>query len=160
MPPILSIHGNADEVVPYEQSIELTRTLRNVHSDAEMIAVPNGVELKGAGIKDEGKEPTTQALQVRLADRILDFSGRARCLLGQCALESIASPPFRPTSPENVPNPTGGTEQNDDEGNPESVTPHGPAHKCGEPDHPNTRKGDLFQGNCICNVVVLHDCEG
>lgn len=26
-----------------------------------MIAVPNGVELKGAGIKDEGKEPTTQA---------------------------------------------------------------------------------------------------
>lgn len=42
MPPILSIHGNADEVVPYEHSIELTRTLRHVHADAEMIAVPNG----------------------------------------------------------------------------------------------------------------------
>ncbi len=42
VPPILSIHGNADEVVPYEQSIELTRTLRHVHADAEMIAVPNG----------------------------------------------------------------------------------------------------------------------
>jgi acetyl esterase/lipase len=42
VPPILSIHGNADEVVPYDHSIELTRTLRNVHADAEMIAVPNG----------------------------------------------------------------------------------------------------------------------
>ena len=42
VPPILSIHGNADEVVPYDHSIELTRTLRHVHADAEMIAVPNG----------------------------------------------------------------------------------------------------------------------
>ena len=42
VPPILSIHGNADEVVPYDHSIELTRTLRNVYADAEMIAVPNG----------------------------------------------------------------------------------------------------------------------
>jgi len=42
VPPILSIHGNADEVVPYDHSIELTKTLRNVHADAEMIAVPNG----------------------------------------------------------------------------------------------------------------------
>ena len=38
-----------------------------------MIAVPNGVELKGAGIKDEGKEPTTQASIFRVEARALDL---------------------------------------------------------------------------------------
>ena len=39
-----------------------------------MIAVPNGVELKGAGIKDEGKEPTTQASIFRVEAQALDLT--------------------------------------------------------------------------------------
>jgi hypothetical protein len=38
-----------------------------------MIAVPNGVELKGAGIKEEGKEPTTQASIFRVDAQSLDL---------------------------------------------------------------------------------------
>lgn len=39
-----------------------------------MIAVPNGVELKGEGIKDEGKEPTTQASIFRVDAQKLDLT--------------------------------------------------------------------------------------
>ncbi len=42
MPAILTIHGNADETVPYDHAIQLTKGLRDVHADAEMIAVANG----------------------------------------------------------------------------------------------------------------------
>ena len=38
-----------------------------------MIAVPNGVELKGAGLKEEGKEPTTQASIFRVETQALDL---------------------------------------------------------------------------------------
>ena len=38
-----------------------------------MIAVPNGVSLKGTGIKDEGKEPTTQASIFRVDAQALDL---------------------------------------------------------------------------------------
>ena len=41
-PPVLTIHGSADETVPYEEGIELTRALRNAGADAELIPVPNG----------------------------------------------------------------------------------------------------------------------
>jgi len=39
-----------------------------------MIAVPNGVELKGTGITDEGKEPTTQASIFRVDANTLDLT--------------------------------------------------------------------------------------
>lgn len=39
-----------------------------------MIAVPNGVELKGTGIKDEGKEPTTQASIFKVETQNLDLT--------------------------------------------------------------------------------------
>jgi dipeptidyl aminopeptidase/acylaminoacyl peptidase len=42
VPPILTIHGNADETVPYEHGVQLTRVLRDAGADAEMISVPNG----------------------------------------------------------------------------------------------------------------------
>jgi acetyl esterase/lipase len=42
VPPILTIHGNADETVPYEQGVELTRELRQAGADAELIPVPDG----------------------------------------------------------------------------------------------------------------------
>ena len=38
-----------------------------------MVAVPNGVELKGQGLKDEGKEPTTQASIFRIDTQNLDL---------------------------------------------------------------------------------------
>lgn len=39
-----------------------------------MIAVPNGVELKGEGIKEEGKEPTTQASIFKIETQALDLT--------------------------------------------------------------------------------------
>jgi acetyl esterase/lipase len=42
LPPILSIHGDADSVVPYEQSVRLTKALKESGNDAELITVPGG----------------------------------------------------------------------------------------------------------------------
>ncbi len=42
LPPILSIHGDADSVVPYDQSVRLTRALKAAGDDAELITVPGG----------------------------------------------------------------------------------------------------------------------
>ncbi|MBI3279329.1 MAG: alpha/beta hydrolase [Acidobacteria bacterium] len=42
VPAILSIHGNADQTVPYEHAVNLTKALRDEGADAEMIPVPNG----------------------------------------------------------------------------------------------------------------------
>ena len=41
VPPILSIHGTADETVPYEHSVQITKSIRDDGGDAEMISVPN-----------------------------------------------------------------------------------------------------------------------
>jgi acetyl esterase/lipase len=42
VPPVLSVHGNADQTVPYDHSVTLTRLLRDAGADAEMISVPGG----------------------------------------------------------------------------------------------------------------------
>jgi acetyl esterase/lipase len=42
LPPVLSIHGDADPVVPYEQSVRLTRELKAAGNKAELITVPGG----------------------------------------------------------------------------------------------------------------------
>jgi acetyl esterase/lipase len=42
VPPVLTIHGSADEVVPYEQGVRITKMLRDEGADAEMISVSNG----------------------------------------------------------------------------------------------------------------------
>jgi len=42
LPPILSIHGTADQTVPYEHGVNLTRRLRDAGADAEMISVSGG----------------------------------------------------------------------------------------------------------------------
>ena len=68
VPPILSIHGNADDVVPYDQSIELTKTLRNVKADAEMIAIANG----GHGFPPE--------VMSRIYPQVFEFLRRRRIL--------------------------------------------------------------------------------
>jgi len=42
LPPILTLHGDADETVPYEQGFNLTQALRKAGVDAQMISVPQG----------------------------------------------------------------------------------------------------------------------
>lgn len=40
LPPILVLHGDADTVVPYEQSTRLTKAIESAGGDAELITVP------------------------------------------------------------------------------------------------------------------------
>ncbi len=42
LPPILTIHGDDDPVVPYEQGISLTKALTSVHARAELIPIHRG----------------------------------------------------------------------------------------------------------------------
>lgn len=42
LPPILALHGDADPVVPYQQSVNLTKAIRSAGGDAELITVPGG----------------------------------------------------------------------------------------------------------------------
>jgi acetyl esterase/lipase len=42
LPPILTIHGDADQTVPYEHGVKLTKALRDVGDDAELVSVPQG----------------------------------------------------------------------------------------------------------------------
>lgn len=42
LPPVLAIHGDADPVVPYEQSVQLIKALKAAGDDAELITVPGG----------------------------------------------------------------------------------------------------------------------
>ena len=41
LPPILTIHGDADQTVPYEQGVRLTRAVRDAGGRAELIVIPN-----------------------------------------------------------------------------------------------------------------------
>ena len=42
LPPVLSIHGDADPVVPFDQSVRLTKELKAAGDQAELITVPRG----------------------------------------------------------------------------------------------------------------------
>ncbi len=42
VPPVLTIHGDADPTVPYEHGVNLTRALREAGADAELISVRGG----------------------------------------------------------------------------------------------------------------------
>jgi acetyl esterase/lipase len=42
LPPILSVHGDADQTVPYEHSVRLINALKSAGDDAELITVPGG----------------------------------------------------------------------------------------------------------------------
>lgn len=42
LPPVLAIHGDADPVVPYEQSVQFIKALKGAGDDAELITVPGG----------------------------------------------------------------------------------------------------------------------
>jgi len=42
LPPILTIHGDADQTVPYEHGVRLVKALRDIGDDAELVSVPQG----------------------------------------------------------------------------------------------------------------------
>lgn len=42
LPPILVLHGDADDTVPYGQSVTLVKALKTAGDDAELITVPGG----------------------------------------------------------------------------------------------------------------------
>jgi dipeptidyl aminopeptidase/acylaminoacyl peptidase len=42
LPPILALHGDADPLVPYGQSVNLTKAIRSAGGDAELVTVPAG----------------------------------------------------------------------------------------------------------------------
>jgi 5-hydroxyisourate hydrolase-like protein (transthyretin family) len=59
-------------ILPYQDPSRF-QTKFLIPSMQTMIAVPNGVTLEGEGIKDEGKEPTTQASVFRVEKDVLDL---------------------------------------------------------------------------------------
>jgi acetyl esterase/lipase len=42
LPPVLTIHGDADKTVPYEHGVMLTKAFRQAGADAELLPVPGG----------------------------------------------------------------------------------------------------------------------
>jgi acetyl esterase/lipase len=42
LPPILALHGDADQLVPYQQSVNLIKAIKGAGGDAELITVPGG----------------------------------------------------------------------------------------------------------------------
>jgi dipeptidyl aminopeptidase/acylaminoacyl peptidase len=40
--PVIAVHRDADEIVPHEQSVRLTKALKSAGDDAELITVPGG----------------------------------------------------------------------------------------------------------------------
>jgi dipeptidyl aminopeptidase/acylaminoacyl peptidase len=42
VPAVLTIHGTADETVPYDHGVRITKMLRDAGADAEMISVSEG----------------------------------------------------------------------------------------------------------------------
>jgi acetyl esterase/lipase len=42
VPEILTLHGDADQTVPYEHGVHLTKALRDAGADAELVTVPGG----------------------------------------------------------------------------------------------------------------------
>ena len=43
VPPVLTVHGDADATVPYSHGVKLTKALREAGATTEMITVPKGV---------------------------------------------------------------------------------------------------------------------
>jgi dipeptidyl aminopeptidase/acylaminoacyl peptidase len=43
MPPLLLIHGTADGLIPFEQSVSMCRAVRAVGGKCDLISVRNGV---------------------------------------------------------------------------------------------------------------------
>jgi dipeptidyl aminopeptidase/acylaminoacyl peptidase len=70
VPPVLTLHGTADMTVPYEHGVRLTKALRDLGADAEMISVPDA----GHGFPKEKLE--------QLYKQIYEFARRRGVLKG------------------------------------------------------------------------------
>jgi acetyl esterase/lipase len=53
LPPILTIHGDADQTVPYQHGVKLTKALRDAGNDAELVSVPQGAHGFPKATEDE-----------------------------------------------------------------------------------------------------------
>ena len=42
MPPVLTLHGDSDQTVPYQHGVNLTEALKKAGAQAELITVPKG----------------------------------------------------------------------------------------------------------------------
>jgi acetyl esterase/lipase len=42
LPPILALHGDADQLVPYQQSVNLIKAIKSAGGDGQLITVPGG----------------------------------------------------------------------------------------------------------------------
>lgn len=62
LPPVFIAHGDTDPVVPYQQSVDLKRSLEALHVPVTMVSVPGGVH---------GRFPPEQML--RINDALLAF---------------------------------------------------------------------------------------
>jgi acetyl esterase/lipase len=71
VPPILTIHGTADQTVPYDHGIRLTRALRDEGADAEMISVAD----EGHGFPQEKLD--------QVYKQIFEFVKRRRIVRGE-----------------------------------------------------------------------------
>jgi acetyl esterase/lipase len=68
-PPTITIHGDADEVVPYEQGVDITKELRNTGADAELLPIHQG---------GHGNFPPQQLAEIYA--QIFDFLGKRKIL--------------------------------------------------------------------------------
>lgn len=64
VPPVLTLHGDADATVPYQHGVQLTRALNDIGAEAELIPVPKG----GHGFPRD--------VQDRLYPQIFEFLAR------------------------------------------------------------------------------------
>ena len=62
-PPFLLVHGTADEVVPYSQSVELTRRLKGAGVAAELVTVTGGTH----ALATPGQSPPPEQISARIA---------------------------------------------------------------------------------------------
>lgn len=62
-PPFLLVHGTADEVVPYSQSVELARRLKGAGVAAELVSVTGGTH----ALLSPSQSPSAEQLTARIA---------------------------------------------------------------------------------------------
>jgi acetyl esterase/lipase len=79
-PPVLLVHGDADDTVPYEQSESMEKALLGAKATVELIRVPGGGHGASFAFKREDDPRLTQALNesVQWLDRYLKVTPKAK----------------------------------------------------------------------------------
>jgi acetyl esterase/lipase len=71
LPPVLTLHGDADQAVPYQQSVDLHRALSRAGVPNELVTIPGGAH---------GRHTWTDADTLRVQRAIENFLGRYKLL--------------------------------------------------------------------------------